>query len=142
MIAKVSSALLICLLSTTAFADACYISTRSLSTKIPAIEGESCYEYRGVEEASVAWSCSNESEGMMDHQKKQLKSCPGGSFGTCTAALTQETLANHNSISDPEDNKSVNIPTDAKIVTYFYKSANKEQTKTDCENGGGTWQVN
>ncbi|WP_271105934.1 hypothetical protein [Pseudomonas tohonis] len=129
-----------CLASSLALADACQVQTRPASSQVPGVEAQTCYEYPGMPAGSVDWSCSNESKDMLQSEKHKVASCKSGWFGRCTGALTQEALANPGS-SGEEGSDPVNIPADAKVVTYHYQARDPAQAKIDCENGGGTWQT-
>lgn len=126
--------------SSEVLAAACQVSTRSLSQKIPAVVMQSCYVYEGMEEGAIDWSCSNENQGMLDHEKKLVENCSSDYFGSCTSTLTQESLANHKAIGDIKTGTPMAIPNDAKIVSYFYQVDEKEQARKDCTAAGGNWQ--
>nr|WP_179058664.1 hypothetical protein [Pseudomonas taiwanensis]NWL76478.1 hypothetical protein [Pseudomonas taiwanensis] len=123
-----------------ALAEACHVMTRSSSSAVPAVEMESCYEFTGVPESTIDWSCSNESKEMLSSQKHPVERCADGSDGQCIAALTQESLANPRSGAENESQARPAIPNDAKVITYYYSVANLGQARTDCENSGGTWR--
>ncbi|MFC0668752.1 hypothetical protein ACFSKY_13690 [Azotobacter chroococcum] len=101
---------------------------------------ESCFEHRGMPAGSLDWSCNTEKSPVAGVHKEKRANCPSGHFGKCTAALTQETLANEDASGqfvqgtwpDP-------LPDDAQILTYYYQVHDREQTRIDCENGGGKW---
>lgn len=123
-----------------AFAGGCQVSTRSLSHEIPSVLLDSCYEYEGMEAGAIDWSCNNETQGMLDHQKQPVARCSTDYLGRCTAALTQEALANPSAVSGVKEGTTMAIPDDAKIVTYVYRIEDKEQARKDCEVAGGEWQ--
>jgi hypothetical protein len=131
---------LLVIASSEALAAACQVSTRSLSEDIPAVVIQSCYVYEGMEEGAIDWSCSNENQGMLDHETKLVENCPSGYFGSCTSTLTQESLANPKAIGDIKTGTPMAIPDDAKIVSYFYQVDEKEQARKDCTTAGGNWQ--
>lgn len=131
---------LLVIASSEALAAACQVSTRALSEKIPVVVIQSCYVYEGMEEGAIDWSCSNENRGLLDHEKKPVENCPSGYFGSCTATLTQEALASHKAIGDIKTGTPMAVPDDAKIVSYFYRVAEKEQARKDCTAAGGNWQ--
>lgn len=132
---------LLCLLGTgSTLADACHVMTRSSSASVPEVETESCYEFTGVPETAIDWSCSNENKDMLSRQKRQVERCADGSQGQCITALTQESLANPRSGTGNESQAYPAVPNDAKVITYYYSVANLGQARTDCENSGGTWR--
>lgn len=131
---------LLAIASSEALAAACEVSTRSLSQKIPAVVMQSCYVYEGMEEGAIDWSCSNENQGMLDHEKKLVEKCPSDYLGSCTSSITQESLANHKAIGDLKTGTPMAVPDDAKIVSYFYQVDEKEQARKDCTAAGGSWQ--
>ncbi len=133
--------LLTCLTSTGVWAEACMVETRSQSTAVPMVEGKSCYKYKGVPAGSIDWSCSNESKETLASSKSKVASCPEKSMGTCTATLTQESMANSHSSSKDSKAESANIPKGAQVVTYYYDLKDQSQARTDCEKAGGQWQT-
>ncbi|TBV01511.1 hypothetical protein [Phytopseudomonas dryadis] len=140
MLLKPLSALVASLACSYAMADACQVSTRSASERIPSPENESCYEYRNMPAGSIDWSCSNESKDMLDTEKRKVQRCDSGHFGQCSARLTQASLADHSAGSDRASSGIGQVPENARLITYYYSVADKAQTRLDCENGGGTWQ--
>lgn len=126
------------LLAGDALAEACQVSTRPLSDQVPNVEQQSCYEHQGMPADSLAWSCSNEQEQMLEVRKTRVPACPPGHVARCSATLTQASLANHNATGHDEE-QSLRIPDDAKLVTYYYALDNVEQARKDCETSGGTW---
>lgn len=133
--------LLIASLSPTlAFAQGCDVMTRSQSPSVPVVETHTCYEYEGMPVDAIDWSCSNESKEMLTTAKKKVAQCGDHYQATCLATLTQESLANPQSTSKDKDSKSLNIPDNAQITTYYYGAENPQQAKIDCETGGGRWK--
>lgn len=128
------------LTGSSAFADACYVSQNTTNAQVPAVVLESCYEFTGMPADTINWSCSNESNQPQGSEKRKVASCKSDSVATCSAALTQESLANHRATADDEGTGSLNLPPDAKVITYFYSLENRPQAKIDCESGGGTWK--
>ena len=128
------------LASGTALADACHMLTCSSSAEVPEVETESCYEFQGMPADAIGWSCSNESKDMLNSQKQQVERCKAGSRGRCVAALPQESLANPRSTGENRPIARPSVPNDAKVITHYYSVANLGQARSDCENGGGTWQ--
>jgi hypothetical protein len=133
MIASLSPAL--------AMAQGCDVTTRSQSSSVPVIESHSCYEYEGMPVDAIDWSCSNESKGMISSTKKTVGQCADHYQATCLATLTQEALANPQSTSKDKNAKSLNIPDNAQITTYYYNAEHLAQARIDCENGGGSWKA-
>lgn len=128
------------LVSGPVLAEACYVSTRSSSDAVPEVEKEQCYEFSGVSEGDIDWSCSNESNEVLNTEKRKVAQCDTGSLGRCEAALTQETLANYRSTDQDESKPRPAVPNDAKVVTHYYSADDLAQARTDCERIGGTWQ--
>jgi hypothetical protein len=122
-----------------AFAQGCDVVTRSQSPSVPVVETHSCYEYEGMPVDAIDWSCSNESKEMLTSTKKKVAQCGDHYQATCLATLTQESLANPQSISKDKNSKSLNIPANAQITTYYYGAEHPQQAKIDCETGGGRW---
>ncbi|HZX16767.1 MAG TPA: hypothetical protein VFF22_07870 [Pseudomonas sp.] len=122
------------------FADACHVSQSTTTSQVPAVVMESCYEFTGMPADAINWSCSNESNQPLGSEKKKVVSCKSGSVAVCSAALTQESLANHRSTGDNEQAADLNVPEDAKVITRYYSLEDSQQAKIDCENGGGTWK--
>lgn len=128
------------LVASQALADACHVTTRSSSAAVQEVETESCYELRGMPADSLDWSCRNESKQMLSTDKQRQPECARNYFASCTAGLTQETLANPRSTRDDPSAGAIDIPDDARIVTYYYEAADHAQLRKDCEQGGGRWQ--
>jgi hypothetical protein len=126
---------------TLVFAEGCDVLTRSQSPSVPVIESHSCYEYEGMPVNSIDWSCSNESKEMTTSTKKKVEQCDDHYQATCIATLTQESLANPHSTSKDKNAKSLNIPDNAQVTTYYYDAEHLNQVKIDCESGGGHWKA-
>jgi hypothetical protein len=122
-------------------AQGCDVMTRSQSPSVPVVESHTCYEYEGMPVDAVDWSCSNESKEMLTSTKKKVEQCGDHYQATCLATLTQESLANPQSISKDKNSQSVNIPDNAQITTYYYGAEQLNQSKIDCETGGGSWKT-
>ena len=134
--------LLIASLSPTlAFAQGCDVITRSQSPSVPVVETHSCYEYEGMPVDAIDWSCSNESKEMLTSTKKKVAQCGDHYQASCMATLTQESLANPQSISKDKNSKSLNIPDNAQVTTYYYNAEHIDQARIDCESGGGHWKA-
>lgn len=123
-----------------ALAQGCDVVTRAESASVPAIETHSCYEFEGMPQDSINWSCSNESKEMLSTTKNGVGQCPDHYQATCLGTLTQEALANPRSISKDKNSRSTNIPDNAQIITYYYDTEHLAQAKIDCETGGGHWK--
>jgi hypothetical protein len=130
-----------CLSPAWAFAQGCDVVTRSQSDSVPAIDTHSCYEYQGMPGDSINWSCSNESKDMLSTSKNNVGQCADYYRATCLGTLTQEALANPRSISKDKNSKSINIPDNAQIITYYYDTEHLAQARIDCETGGGRWNA-
>jgi len=122
-------------------AQGCDVMTRSQSPSVPVVESHTCYEYEGMPVDAIDWSCSNESKEMLTSTKKKVEQCGDHYQATCLATLTQESLANPQSISKDKNSQSVNIPDNAQITTYYYGAEQLNQSKIDCETGGGSWKT-
>ncbi|GAB3395483.1 hypothetical protein [Azotobacter armeniacus] len=122
------------------FAEACHVTEQLAVAGTATDVMESCFEYRGMPAGSLDWACSTGTNSVSGAHKEKRANCPGDYFGKCSAALTQETLANEEARGqygqgtwpDP-------LPDDAQIVTYYYQVQNQAQTRIDCENSGGKW---
>lgn len=138
---RIALLLLGVLASPLAMAEACKVSQNTNSATVPAVVLESCYEFTGVPKGSIDWSCSNESNQPQGSEKHKVTACSSDFKARCTAALTQESLANH--LARGEDkgpgSDSINLPAGAQVVTYYYGLEDRQQTRKDCENAGGTW---
>lgn len=140
MIAKTALLLIGSMLAPLAMAEGCHILTRSASPGVEPVETESCYEFKGMPEGSINWSCSNESQATLGSRKEKVAQCEGDYKASCTAALTQEALANHKSSSNNPEPNEANVPDDAKVVTYYYGLEDRTQARKDCEVSGGEWK--
>ncbi|MBM7061920.1 hypothetical protein JQX08_14510 [Pseudomonas sp. UL073] len=132
--------LLGCLITGSALADACQVTSRSSSAAVQPVELESCFEYQGMPADALDWSCRNESKQMVNTTQHKLPKCAAGYFASCTAALTQETLANPRATRNDPSAGAIAIPDDARIVTYYYAATDRTQLQKDCEQGGGQWR--
>ncbi|MDI3275148.1 hypothetical protein ACYZT3_12945 [Pseudomonas sp. MDT1-16] len=133
--------LLASLSPTLVMAEGCDVLTRSQSPSVPVVESHSCYEYEGMPVNAIDWSCSNESKDMLASTKKKVEQCADRYQATCIATLTQESLANPHSTSKDKNSKSLNIPDNAQVTTYYYNAEHLSQAKIDCESGGGHWKA-
>lgn len=124
----------------TALAEACYVSSRASSDAIAEVEKEHCYEFTGMEKGAIDWSCSNESNEMINSQQRKVAQCAPDSVGRCEAALTQESLANYRSTAEDQKQARPAVPNDAKVITHYYTAGDLKQVRIDCESSGGTWR--
>jgi hypothetical protein len=138
--AMIFSVLLGSLATSNALAEACYVSTRSSSEAVPEVEKDHCYEYQGIDKGAIDWSCSNESNEMLNSEKRKVERCETASLGRCEAALTQEALANPSSTDQNVSKSRPAVPNDAKVITHYYSAGDLDQARTDCESSGGTWR--
>ncbi|KIF56605.1 hypothetical protein NX10_22830 [Pseudomonas fluorescens] len=129
------------IIPTCVMAEGCDVQTRSSSASVPAVETHSCYEYEGMPVDSINWSCSNETKDTLNATKKKVERCDDHYQATCTARLTQESLANPHSTSKDKSAKPLNMPDNAKVTTYYYDGEHLAQAKIDCENSGGNWKA-
>ena len=129
------------LAGSSAFAAACHVSQNMSGAQVPAVVLESCYEFTEMPAEAINWSCSNESTQPQGSEKQKVAQCKSGAVAQCSAPLTQATLANHRSTGDNEQAAEVNVPADAKVITYFYSLEDSQQAKIDCENGDGAWKA-
>ncbi len=138
---RIALLLLAGLSSPLALAEACKVSQNTNSAAVPAVVLESCYEFVGVPAGSIDWSCSNESNQPQGSDKQKVTACGSNFKASCTAALTQESLANHLAQGQPDSqaDDAANLPAGARVVTYYYGLENRQQARVDCENAGGAW---
>lgn len=120
-----------------AWAEACDVTTRPGSTQIPVVEPHTCFEYRDMPPGSIDWACSNEDKGSAPTEKRKVDRCPAGAVASCTATLTQETLANERSVSKEPGQNTVQVPDNAGLVTWYYELQEQAQARIDCEQAGG-----
>ena len=140
MIAKTTVLLAASLLASFAMAEGCEVSTRSTAADdINAVTRKSCYEFKGMPDGSINWSCSNESQQMLATTKHKVAACDDGYDASCSASMTQATVTNHKAVG-VSGSDEVNITADARVVTYYYSLENRSQAKDDCERSGGKWQ--
>ena len=140
MVIRIMLALLGSLASSLAFAAACHVSQSATSAQVPTVVLESCYEFSGVPAEAINWSCSNESNQPLGSDKHPVAACKSGFKATCSAPLSQESLANHRATGDDQAASSFSVPENAQVITYFYSLENQPQAKIDCELGGGKWK--
>ncbi|BCX68704.1 hypothetical protein LAB08_R33460 [Pseudomonas izuensis] len=133
--------LLVSLGPTLVFAEGCDVLTRSQSPSVPVVETHSCYEYEGMPVNAIDWSCSNESRDMLASTRKKVEKCADLYQATCTATLTQESLANPHATSKDKNSNALNIPDNAQVTTYYYGAEHMDQARIDCESGGGQWKA-
>lgn len=124
-----------------AMAQGCDVTTRSQSPSVPVIETHTCYEYDNMPVDAIDWSCSNESREMLTSTKKKVAQCSDQYKAVCLGTVTAESLANPQSTSKDKNSKSLNIPANAQISTYYYNAENLPQSKIDCQTGGGSWKA-
>lgn len=138
-------ALSVCLLlaslaSATALAEACHVTTRAASAAIPEVEQDLCYEFVGMSEGDIDWSCGTDSDQMLSTRTRKVERCAGGSLGRCEAALTQATLANYRAGGEDRRRARPAVPNGAKVITRYYRAEDLKQVRIDCETQGGTWR--
>lgn len=122
------------------FAEACHVTEQLVVAGTPTDVMESCFEHRGMPAGSLDWSCSTDKSPVAGVHKEKRTNCPSGYFGKCTAALTQEALANEEASGQyGKEGWQEPLPDDAQIVTYYYRVQDQKQTRIDCESGGGNW---
>ncbi|MEB0040846.1 MULTISPECIES: hypothetical protein [unclassified Pseudomonas] len=129
-----------CLISSGVWAEACQVSIRPASQGLAVVNAQTCYEYTGMPAGSIDWSCSNQSKDALTSEKHKVDSCPTQAKATCSATLTQESLANERSTNKEPGKTSAHIPEGAQVVTYYYELQDPTQARIDCEHGGGTWK--
>lgn len=126
--------------STQLAAEACYVTEQLAVAGTPEVTNTTCFEHRNMPKGSLDWSCSTEEKSVAGVRKEKRARCPGGHFGTCTAKLTQEALANEDAGGNYGTAPSPDtLPEDAQIVTYYYQVQDQAQARIDCESGGGQW---
>ncbi len=121
-------------------AEACHVSGSASSEAIKEVAQEYCYEFVGMDDGAIDWSCHNETGDMINSQQRKVASCAEARLGTCEAALTQETLTNPRSGDDDRGEPRPAVPNDAKVLTHYYQVGDLKQVRIDCESAGGTWQ--
>ncbi len=110
-----------CLLYTgIAWGEACDVTTTSSSPQVPVVQGHTCYEFERMPPGTIDWSCSNEDRGSRPRQKRKVPACPEKPIASCSATLTQEALANEQSTSKEPGQATLDIPNDAKVITWYY----------------------
>ncbi len=119
--------------------EACDVTTRPASGQVPVVQPHQCYEYQGMPEGSIDWSCSNQDQGASPSSKRKVARCPQGAVASCSATLTQESLASERSASREPGQDSPNIPDGARVITWYYEVQPQGQTQRDCEHNGGTF---
>lgn len=129
------------LASGTVLADACQVTTRSSSAAVPEVETRTCYTLTGMPDEAIDWSCSSQNKEMLNTQKQRVPRCPDKEIGQCSAPLTQESLANPKATSNDPAADRPEIPSDARVLTYYYDTRNQGQARIDCEKAGGTWRM-
>jgi hypothetical protein len=134
---KACIALTSCLNCAFAFGEACDVTTRPASQQLPVIQPHTCYEYKGIAPGAIDWSCSNEDKGATPTEKRKVDSCPSGAVASCTATLTQETLANERSASREPGQNTLQVPDGAQLITWYYELQEQAQARIDCEQAGG-----
>lgn len=122
-------------------AQGCDVTVHSQSAAVPVIATHTCYEYQGMPDDAIDWSCSNESKQMLASTQKRVDQCAQDYQATCSARLTQETLANPRATRKDENSKPINVPDNARIVTRYYDAKELSQARIDCEMDGGRWEI-
>ena len=120
-----------------AWAEACDVTISQASPQVPVVQPHTCYEYRNMPPGSIDWSCSNEDKGSAPSEKRKVERCPAGAVASCTATLTQETLANERSVSKQPGQNTLQVPDNAGLVTWYYQLPEQAQARIDCEQAGG-----
>lgn len=123
-----------------ALAEACHVSASASSEAIKEVAQEYCYEFVGMDDGAIDWSCHNETGDMINSQQRKVASCAEARLGTCEAALTQASLTNPRSVDDDRGKPRPAVPNDAKVITHYYQAGDLNQVRIDCESAGGTWQ--
>lgn len=123
-----------------AAAKSCHVTAQTSGAVPPPVVTERCFEYQGVEDDAIDWVCQD-TDGVKNSQRRLVKSCPSGYFGSCTAGATPETLANERALGSQADDDvwSGTLSGQARIVTYVYQASDRGQAKIDCESAGGEW---
>ncbi|MCV4283495.1 hypothetical protein [Pseudomonas capsici] len=137
MTLRLCMALTGCLLCNMALGQACDVVTRPASAQVPVVQPHICYEYKGVPEGAIDWSCSNEDKGSAPREKRKVDTCPKGAVALCTATATTESLANERSTSKEQGAGTAQLPDDAQVITWYYEIKEQAQARNDCEQSGG-----
>ncbi len=140
MRAFIPSLLLGALAAGDAQAEACYVSASASSEAIKEVEQEFCYEFVGMDEGAIDWSCHNETGDMINSRQRKVAHCAEARLGTCEAGLTQATLTNYRAGDDDRGKPRPAVPNDARVITHYYRAGDAEQVRIDCEAAGGTWR--
>ncbi|MBX8550572.1 hypothetical protein K5D68_13310 [Pseudomonas cichorii] len=128
-----------CLLCEMALGQACDVVTRPASAQVPVVQPHICYEYKGMPEGAIDWSCSNEDKGSSPKEKRKVDTCPEGAVASCRATATTESLANERSTSKEPGDGTAHVPDGAQVVTWYYEIKEQAQARNDCEQSGGTF---
>ncbi|WP_253950568.1 hypothetical protein [Pseudomonas lijiangensis] len=136
---KPAMALAGCLLCEMALGQACDVVTRPASAQVPVVQPHICYEYKGMPEGAIDWSCSNEDKGSSPKEKRKVDTCPEGAVASCRATATTESLANERSTSKEPGDGTAQVPDGAQVVTWYYEIKEQAQARNDCEQSGGTF---
>ena len=129
------------LASPLAMAQACYVSEQTSGDVPEPVSPEKCFELQNMDDPNaMAWICRDQAD-VRSSRRELRDSCPSGAFGSCSAPMTPETLANEKSFGliTPDEALPDALPEDARIVTYYYATTDQGQTRIDCENTGGQW---
>lgn len=137
---KPAIVLILCLASPWARGEACDVVTRPASEQVPLVQTHICYEYRGMPEGSINWSCSNQDQGASPSSKTRVEHCPAAAVASCDATLTQESLASERSASREPGQDSPNVPKGARLITWYYEVRQQAQARRDCEHNGGVFR--
>src|SRR5690606_28755946 len=124
-----------------AHAEACYVTVDPAQTGPTGVREEYCHQAEGNDDPALEWSCANDQD-VQNTQRQKVERCPEGFFGRCVAALTQESLANPESVGRKTEQpfSAPQVPEGAKLVTYHYRALDGGQPKADCEKAGGSWE--
>lgn len=130
----------VAMLSLPAAANSCYVTADTSGAVPPPVVTEKCFEYQGLDAGAIDWVCQD-NDAVDNSRREIVGSCPSGQFGTCTAAMTSETLANERATGSQANDMPAptTVPDDARIVTFHYKATDNAQAKIDCESAGGEW---
>jgi hypothetical protein len=78
-------------------AQACYVSEQTSGDLPEPVSPEKCFELQNMDDPNaIEWICRDQAD-VRSSRRELRDSCPSGAFGSCSAPMTPETLANEKS---------------------------------------------